>query len=135
MSFSILTIEGNLTSDVKSGSTSRGAFAEITVAVNYKSKNEERAGFFNITFYDDATVNYLTTYGKKGAKIALIADIRQVKKDAVTYTNYYGRQILFLFGKRDDTIDGKPDPAPTPDTPQTPSADKINASVDDDLPF
>lgn len=129
MSFSILTIEGNLTSDAKIVKGNKGNIAEITIAVNYRNKNDETTvGFFNISFYDESTVNYLSTYGKKGAKIAVLADIRQVKKDSATYTNYYGKQILLLFNKRDDANDVKHVSTPT-------DVDKIDTIVDDDLPF
>lgn len=133
MSFCIATITGNLTNDVKVATKDDYEIVTATIAVDYTVKGERKASFYDVVFYDQRSNEFLKNYGTKGAKITVVADIRNVKKDTSFYTNFVGRYVVELFQRKDTT--GIPTP-PKDTTPKVaPAIDSTPDIVDDDLPF
>lgn len=141
MSYSVITISGNITRDpetvtLKNGNTG----VRVGVAVN---KSKDTTVFYDTLFTDEGLIERITKYAKKGSAIALIGDHNKVKIDDKTYENIYGTAILELYTRVAVAEDGGDKPAPTKGTidssktltSKTAAEPTAFDPDDDDLPF
>lgn len=138
MSYSVITISGNITRDpetvtLKNGNTG----VRVSVAVN---KSKDTTVFYDTLFTDAGLIKRITEYAKKGSAITFTGDHNKVKVDEKTYENIYGTAILELYTRV--TVASDDAPSPTPAKAVAPK-DSAKASAeptafdpdDDDLPF
>ena len=138
MSYSVITISGNITRDpevvtLKNGNTG----VRVSVAVN---KSKETTVFYDTLFTETGLVDRITKYAKKGSAITLTGDHNKVKVDEKTYENIYGTAILELYTRvtvaEDKGVVDPPDKVASKTTTDKTTVPPTDFNIDDDdLPW
>lgn len=101
MSFAIITISGNITRDAEvvnfSGDRSGVKFG---IAVN---DSKTHTSFYDVVFTDEYSVKFLLEKGLKGSAIVITGDLVINKKETTTFVNVYGRSVVELFNRTDNS--------------------------------
>lgn len=92
----LLTATGNLTKDAEARQFEERFAISMSIAVNKKYKDQERATFLNLTYWSKS--DKILQYLKKGKKIGIVADWYENAKgkDDKYYQNFSVREIEFL---------------------------------------
>lgn len=127
----VVTIQGNLTEDIRSYTNEKGTYYRIKVAAPYFAKGEKKTEFFTCFTFRD--MSKFAPYLVKGQPVCVAGSlmIERVNSNGVFYANanINIHEITLSGHRKQDTIT-----QPTA-RPQSEPVTQVSDNDDDDLPF